>query len=193
MKEVQISDAELIRSYAGGNEQAFSRLMARYEHKLYGYIMNRVKDPHLAQDIFQEVFIKVIDTIKFNRYNEKGRFGAWLMRIAHNMIIDHFRRQKRQKNQYDTEEFSVFDVLPDNSTAENQLVRLQTIDRVRKLIDELPPEQQRVLRMRIYENIPFKDIAEMCDISINTALGRMRYALINLRKLMKKYNLDLSD
>ena len=193
MKDVKISDAELIRSYAGGNEQAFSHLMMRYEHKLYGYIMNRVKDPHLAQDIFQEVFIKVIDTIKFNRYNEKGRFGAWLMRIAHNMIIDHFRRQKRQKNQYDTEEFSVFDVLPDNSTAENQLMRLQTIDQVRKLINELPPEQQQVLKMRIYENIPFKDIAEICDISINTALGRMRYALINLRKLIKKYNLDLLD
>ncbi len=193
MKHTQISDAELLRSYKNGNEQAITTLIRRYEQKLYGYIMNRVKDPSLAQDMFQEVFIKVIDTIKFNRYHEEGRFGAWLMRIAHNMIIDHFRRQSRRKNQYDTEEFSVFDILPDNNTAETQIIRNQTIERVQKLIEKLPPEQQEVLRMRIYENIPFKEIAEICNISINTALGRMRYALINLRKLIKKYDKDLMD
>lgn len=193
MKNAQTTDAQLVRSYMQGDEQALGILIERYRHKLFGYIMNKVKDQTLAEDLFQDIFIKVIHTLKSGQYNEEGRFGSWLMRIAHNMIIDHFRRLKRHKLHYDTEDFSLFDVLPGDGTAEDDLIRRQTIDKIRHLIDELPPEQQKVLRMRIYDNIPFKDIAELEDININTALGRMRYALINLRKLMERYRIELRD
>ncbi len=193
MKNAQTTDAQLVRSYMQGDEQALGILIERYRHKLFGYIMNKVKDQTLAEDLFQDIFIKVIHTLKSGQYNEEGRFGSWLMRIAHNMIIDHFRRLKRHKLHYDTEDFSLFDVLPGDGTAEEDLIRRQTIDKIRHLIDELPPEQQKVLRMRIYDNIPFKDIAELEDININTALGRMRYALINLRKLMERYRIELRD
>jgi len=193
MKQQIFSDAELVRRYANGDEKSLDILIRRYRHKLFGYIMNKVKDKHLAEDLFQDVFIKVIHTLKEGQYNEEGRFGSWLMRIAHNMIIDHFRRIKRNKMQYDTEDFSMFDILPGEMTAEESLIRSQTIEKIRLLIQELPEEQRRVLEMRIYDNIPFKDIAEMQDISINTALGRMRYALINLRKLMERYQIELRD
>ncbi len=193
MKKTKLTDAELLRRYANGQEFYLNVLIERYRSKLYGYIFSKVKHHELAEDIFQDTFIKVINTIKSGKnYTEEGKFGSWLMRIAHNQIIDHFRKQKRRQLTYDTEEFSMFDILPDNNHAETQLIRTQTVEKIRQLIEELPPEQKRVLQLRIYDNVPFKDIADMLDISINTALGRMRYAIINLRKLIKKYNLDFT-
>jgi len=193
MKQRALSDAELVRKYVNGDERSLEILINRYRHKLFGYIMNKVKDKFLAEDLFQDVFIKVIHTLKEGQYNEEGRFGSWLMRIAHNMIIDHFRKLKRNKTQYDTEDFSMFDILPAGFTAEDDMIHSQTVDKIRRLIRELPEEQRQVLEMRIYDNIPFKDIAEMQEISINTALGRMRYALINLRKMMERYQIELRD
>ncbi len=189
----KLSDAELLRRYRAGEEQVLTVLIERYRHKLYGYIFSKVRNKELTEDIFQDTFIKVIDTVKSGRYNEEGKFGSWLMRIAHNLIIDHFRRKKRQQWTYDTEDFSMFDILPDNEDAEFHIIRDQTKEKLEGLIEMLPAEQKRVLKMRIYDRIPFKDIAEMLDISINTALGRMRYATINLRKLVKKYNIDFSE
>jgi len=193
MKNQQPTDAQLVRRYVQGDESSLEILIRRYRHKLFGYIMNKVKDQDLAEDLFQDIFIKVIHTLKSGQYNEEGRFGSWLMRIAHNMIIDHFRRIKRSKMHYDTEDFSMFDILPGAETAEEGMIRHQTVEKIRRLIDELPPEQQKVLRLRIYDNVPFKEIAEMENISINTALGRMRYALINMRKLMDRYHIELRD
>ncbi|NPA45889.1 MAG: sigma-70 family RNA polymerase sigma factor [Chlorobi bacterium] len=193
MKQRALSDAELVRKYVNGDEQSLEILINRYRHKLFGYIMNKVKDKFLAEDLFQDVFIKVIHTLKEGQYNEEGRFGSWLMRIAHNMIVDHFRKLKRNKTQYDTEDFSMFDIIPAGITAEDDMILSQTVDKIRRLIRELPEEQRQVLEMRIYDNIPFKDIAEMQEISINTALGRMRYALINLRKMMERYQIELRD
>ncbi len=188
-----ISDAELIRRYANGCEDCLNVLIDRYRNKLFGYIFSKVKNKEITEDIFQDVFLKVIHTLKARRYNEEGKFGSWLMRIAHNLIIDHFRKVKRQKLSYDTEEYSVFDILPDHKNAENIMVRSQTIHKIKRLIEELPPDQKRVLKMRIYDEIPFKEIAEIENISINTALGRMRYAVINLRKMIDRYQIDLKD
>ncbi len=193
MKKNKLTDAELLRRYTRGDEQSLNVLIERYRLKLFGYIFNKVKHHDLAEDIFQDTFIKVINSVKSGKnYTEEGKFGSWLMRIAHNQIIDHFRKQKKRQLTYDTEEFSMFDILPDNNHAEMQIIREQTVEKIRQLIEELPPEQKRVLKLRIYENVPFKDIADMMDISINTALGRMRYALINLRKLIRKYNIDFT-
>ncbi len=189
----KLSDAELLRRYKAGEEPVLTVLIERYRHKLYGYIFSKIRNKELTEDIFQDTFIKVIDTVKSGRYNEEGKFGSWLMRIAHNLIIDHFRRKKRQQWTYDTEDFSMFDILPDNEDAEFYIIRDQTKEKLEGLIELLPAEQKKVLKMRIYDRIPFKDIAEMLDISINTALGRMRYATINLRKLVKKYNIDFSE
>ncbi len=182
------SDAKLVRRYVNGDETALNELILRYRHKLYGYILSRVKHPDIAEDIFQDTFIKIINTLKRGNYNEEGKFGSWLMRIAHNLIIDHFRRQKRSQLRYDTEDFSIFDILSDNQLAETQIIRSQTVDNVKMLIEQLPEEQKTVLKMRIYDEIPFKEIAELQNISINTALGRMRYALINIRKMIEKDN-----
>ncbi len=189
----QLTDAELVRGYVNGNETYLSILIHRYRNKLFGYIFSKVKNKELAEDIFQDVFIKIIHTLKAGTYNEEGKFGSWLMRIAHNLIIDHFRRVKRQKLTYDTEDFSMFDLLSDHKNAENIMVKSQTVEKIQRLIEELPEEQKRVLKMRIYEEIPFKEIAKIENISINTALGRMRYAVINLRKLITKYQLDFKD
>jgi RNA polymerase sigma-70 factor (ECF subfamily) len=188
MKKNKPADAVLVRKYVSGDETALNELILRYRHKLYGYILSRVRHPDVAEDIFQDTFIKIIHTLKSGKYNEEGKFGSWLMRIAHNLIIDHFRRQKRSQLRYDTDDFSMFDVLSDNILAETQIIRNQTVEKVKKLIEQLPEEQKTVLKMRIYDEIPFKEIAELQNISINTALGRMRYALINIRKMIEKEN-----
>ncbi len=188
MDKQKISDAQLVRRYVSGDETALNELILRYRHKLYGYILSRVKHPDTAEDIFQDTFIKIINTLKTGNYTEEGKFGSWLMRIAHNLIIDHFRRIKRNQWRYDTENFSLFDVLSDTHLADTQIIRNQTVEKMKMLIEQLPEEQKTVLKMRIYDEIPFKEIAEIQNVSINTALGRMRYALINLRKMIAKDN-----
>jgi len=188
MKQQKPADAQLVRRYVNGDETALEELILRYRHKLYGYILSKVKNTEEAEDIFQDTFIKIINTLKQGKYLEEGKFGSWLIRIAHNLIIDHFRRKKRQRMKYDTEEFSLMNMLTDNQRAETQIIRAQTVEKMRMLIERLPEEQKSVLKMRIYDEIPFKEIAEMQNISINTALGRMRYAILNIRKMIEKEN-----
>jgi RNA polymerase sigma-70 factor (ECF subfamily) len=194
MKAHAISDRELIANYLKGNQNALEKLIHRHKNKVFAYILMIVKDKQLADDIFQDTFIKVINTIKAGSYKEEGKFIQWVMRIAHNLIIDHFRKSKRMPivdNNHD--DFDIMDTLRyTDPSVEEEMVTKQIHRDVRTLIEYLPPEQKEVLYMRHYYNMSFKDIAEQTDVSINTALGRMRYALINLRKLVKENNVILS-
>lgn len=195
MKKVLIKDATLVSKYINGDEKALSILVARHKQRIYSFIYSKVYDRDIAEDIFQDTFIKVINTLKRGRYNEEGKFLPWVMRIAHNLIIDHFRRSNRMpKFDDNNDEFSIFSILSDGSlNAEKQIIKNQVETDVRKLVDELPDDQREVLIMRIYKDMSFKEIAENTDVSINTALGRMRYALINLRKVIEKHNIVLTN
>lgn len=189
------SDDELVRDYINGNQECFDVLLKRHKSKIYSYIILMVKDQVVAEDIFQDTFIKVIRTLQSGRYSEEGKFLPWTMRIAHNLVIDHFRKGKRLQ-MFDTkdEEFDIFDVIKiPEQNAEDKIIRDQINDDVKRLIHMLPKEQKEVLYMRHYAEMSFNDIAAQTNVSINTALGRMRYALINLRKLMKQHNLHLSE
>ncbi len=194
MKTAVISDQELIGKYLDGNEQSLEQLIHRHKRKVFAYIMMVVKDDQLADDIFQDTFIKVINTFKSGSYKEEGKFIQWVMRIAHNLIIDHFRRSKRLpvvNNSND--DYDIFDMVRvTDPSVEEQIITEQIHEDVRTLIELLPREQKEVLMMRHYQNLSFKEIAESTDVSINTALGRMRYALINLRKIIRERNVILS-
>ena len=194
MKAAAISDQELIAKYLNGNEKSLEKLIFRHKRKVFAYIMMVVKDDQVADDIFQDTFIKVINTIRSGSYKEEGKFIQWVMRIAHNLIIDHFRRAKRLpvvNNSND--DFDIFDMVRiTDQSIEDQIITDQIHEDVRSLIELLPSEQKEVLVMRHYDNMSFKEIADATDVSINTALGRMRYALINLRKIVKEKNIILS-
>ena len=194
MKAAMISDKELINRYLNGNEQSLEKLIHRHKRKVFAYIMMIVKDDQLADDIFQDTFIKVINTIRSGAYKEEGKFIQWVMRIAHNLIIEHFRRAKRiPVINNNSDEFDIFDMVRiTDPSIEEQIITDQIHSDLRLLIELLPSEQKEVLMMRHYANMSFKDIAEATDVSINTALGRMRYALINLRKIIREKNLVLS-
>ncbi len=182
-------DSELIRQYRSGHDEAFDVLVERYQNKLFTTIFLIVKDRGLAEDILQDVFTKVIKTLNSDRYNEEGKFQPWVMRIAHNLAIDHFRKAKRYPTIMMEDGSNVFNSLNfAEETAEDKRVRNETIQLVKKLIEELPPAQKEVLVMRHYMEMSFQDIADQTGVSINTALGRMRYALIHLRKKMKQLN-----
>jgi RNA polymerase sigma-70 factor (ECF subfamily) len=190
-------DQVLVHNYLNGDENALAELIHRHQQKVFGYIRMLVKDSQLAEDIFQDVFVKVIHTLKSGNYNEEGKFLPWVMRIAHNMSIDHFRKAKRMpmvqpsKNQDD--DFDIFRTLRiTDDNVEDKMVKDQILVDVKKLIKELPPEQQEVLILRHYADMSFQEIADFTNVSINTALGRMRYALINLRKIIKKKEIILS-
>lgn len=195
MKAAMVSDKELIGKYLKGNEKSLEKLIYRHKRKVFAYIMMVVKDDQLADDIFQDTFIKVINTIRSGSYKEEGKFIQWVMRIAHNLIIDHFRRAKRiPVINNNNDEYDIFDMIRiTDPSIEEQLITDQIYDDVRTLIELLPEEQKEVLVMRHYSNMSFKEIADATDVSINTALGRMRYALINLRKIIKEKNLSLSS
>jgi RNA polymerase sigma-70 factor (ECF subfamily) len=194
MANVQIPDALLVKSYVAGDESALATLINRHQSKIYGFIYSKISDRDLSDDIFQDTFIKVIKTLKSNSYNEEGKFLPWVMRIAHNLIIDHFRRNKKMPLYRETEEFSIFSIMTDNSlTIENQLITEQVEKDLKKLIEELPADQKEVLVMRIYQDLSFKEISELTGVSINTALGRMRYALMNLRKVIDKHKIILTN
>jgi len=181
------SDQVLIRQYLDGKEVAFEILLKRYKDRVFSYIMYTLRDETLAHDIFQETFMKAIRTLKKGGYNEEGKFLPWVNRIAHNLIIDHFRRQKKYPTTNGGPEFDIFDIIPDDSkTVEEIAIKDQILADVKKLVHELPQDQKEVLMMRMYFDMSFKEIAERTDVSINTALGRMRYALINLRKMVDK-------
>ena len=188
-----ITDEQLIRSYLKGKESTLNILINRYRGRILGFIISKVKDPALAEDIFQETFLKVIHTLKKGKYNEQGKFLPWVMRISYNLTIDHFRKISKTKFVRSNDTFNVFDIVKDSSTSvEDEIIYKKILNDVKSLIYKLPPLQREVLKMRYYSNMSFNDIAESCDISINTALGRMRYALINLRKIIKKEGVVLS-
>jgi len=194
MKANTISDKELISKYLDGNQISLEHLIHRHKNRVFAYILMVVKDKQLADDIFQDTFIKVINTLRAGSYKEEGKFIQWVMRIAHNLIIDHFRKSKRipvidNKN----EDFDIFDTirLLDDSV-EDRMITEQIHADLRKLIELLPAEQKEVLMLRHYSEMSFKDIAEQTEVSINTALGRMRYALINLRKLIEEKKIILT-
>ncbi|MFY7667073.1 RNA polymerase sigma factor [Flavobacterium sp.] len=194
MATVQLPDALLIRNYVAGDESALEILINRHQSKLYGFIYSKVNDRDVSDDIFQDTFIKVIKTLKSDSYNEEGKFLPWVMRIAHNLIVDHFRRNKKMPMVRDTDEYSVFNTIKEaDLNIENQIITEQIEGDLRKLILELPADQREVLMMRMYQDLSFKEIADNTGVSINTALGRMRYALMNLRKLIEKHQIILTN
>lgn len=194
MANLQKTDALLVKDYIVGDENALSTLIRRHESKIFGFIYSKVTDRDVSNDIFQDTFIKVIKTLKSNSYNEEGKFLPWVMRIAHNLIIDHFRKSKKMPLFRETEEFSIFSIMSDDSlTIENQIIADQVEGDVRRLIEELPLDQKEVLMMRMYQDMSFKEISEITGVSINTALGRMRYAIMNLRKIIDKHQIVLTN
>jgi RNA polymerase sigma-70 factor (ECF subfamily) len=189
-----LDDRELVSLYIGGSEKAFEVLLMRHKDKIYRFVYLKVRDQVIAEDIFQETFVKVINTLKLGNYNEEGKFLPWAMRIAHNLVIDHFRKSSKMRmiseSSSTKEDFNIFSILPmEGKTAEQQMTYDELENQMVSLIEYLPETQKGILKMRLYQDMSFKDIAELEDISINTALGRMRYALINLRKLIEKHNL----
>ncbi|WP_300436121.1 sigma-70 family RNA polymerase sigma factor [Christiangramia sp.] len=194
MNYTKVTDATLVRDYLDGNENALGALINRHHHRIYSFIFSKVYDRDIAEDIFQDTFIKVIRTLKRGKYNEEGKFLPWVMRISHNLVIDHFRKNKRMPKFDNSGDFNIFSVLSDGDlNAEKQLIKDQIESDVQELIKELPEDQLEVLTMRIYKDMSFKEISERTGVSINTALGRMRYALINLRKIIEKRNLILTN
>ncbi|WP_291114595.1 RNA polymerase sigma factor [Flavobacterium sp. UBA6135] len=194
MAIITTPDAVLVKSYVSGDENALSLLIERHQSKIYGFIYSKISDRDVSDDIFQDTFIKVIKTLKSNSYNEEGKFLPWVMRIAHNLVVDHYRRNKKMPMFRETEDFSIFSIMTDNSqTIENQLITNQVESDLKRLIEELPDDQKQVLVMRMYQDLSFKEIADLTGVSINTALGRMRYALMNLRKVIEKNNIILTN
>ncbi len=190
MMHNSISDSKLISLYKTGNEEAFAELLNRHKSRVFTTIYLIVKDNYVAEDLMQETFIKVINTIKSGKYNEEGKFLPWILRIAHNLAIDYFRRSKRYPTIIMEDGSSVFNTMEfsEESIESKQIVK-DTHEKLKLLIQELPPAQKEVLIMRHYMEMSFQEIADSTQVSINTALGRMRYALINLRKKMKQYNI----
>lgn len=193
MTELTIPDSLLIKKYVAGNEEALSKLINRHKSRIYGFIYSKIKDTDIANDIFQDTFVKVIKTLKSNSYKEEEKFVSWVMRISHNLIMDHFRKIKRMPIQRNTNEFSIFSILSDNSpNIENRIITNQIQIDLKKLIEELNEDQKEIVEMRLYRNMSFKEISEEKEISINTALGRMRYAINNLRAIIKKNKITLT-
>ena len=194
MATVQLPDALLVRNYIDGDENALTILINRHQSKIFGFIYSKISDRDISNDIFQDTFIKVIKTLKSKSYNEEGKFLPWVMRIAHNLIIDHYRKNKKMPMFRETEEFSIFSIMSDDSlTIENKIIRDQVEIDLKKLIEELPADQKEVLIMRMYQDMSFKEISEVTGVSINTALGRMRYALMNMRKVIDKHQIILTN
>ncbi|MFO0495840.1 MAG: RNA polymerase sigma factor [Flavobacteriia bacterium] len=190
----RLDDRELVSLYIDGNEKAFEQLLMRHKEKMFRFIYLKVRDRDLAEDLFQETFVKIINTLKLGAYNEEGKFLPWAMRIAHNLVIDHFRRSSKVRMISESsslkDDFNIFSVLAnDSKNVQEQWIYDELEQQMVELIEHLPENQKDILKMRIFQDLSFKDIAEMEDISINTALGRMRYALINLRKLIEKHQL----
>ncbi len=189
-----LGDSDLITSYINGNEKAFETLLLRHKDRVYRYIYSKLKDGQLSNDIFQDTFVKVVNTMKLGNYNEEGKFLPWCMRIAHNLVIDHFRRQNKMRMISETSPFdSTYSIFQKIDSGEKNYIEKTTQEELENqmvsLIDHLPEVQKEIIKLRIFRDMSFKEIAELKDISINTALGRMRYALINMRKLIEKHNL----
>ncbi len=194
MNKTPNSDALLVSAYINGDESALGELVTRHKQRIYSFIYSKVYNRDVAEDVFQDTFIKVIKTLKRGKYNEEGKFLPWVMRIAHNLVIDHFRKNNRMPKFENNDDFNIFSVLHDGSlNVEGKMIKSQVENDVKNLIHELPDDQREVLIMRIYKDMSFKEISEQTGVSINTALGRMRYALINLRKVIDKHNIVLTN
>ncbi len=181
------SDSQLLAFYLQGNHEALEILFDRHRDKIFGFIYSKVRNQELTEDLFQDTLFKIVRTLKAGKYNEEGKFLPWAIRISHNLIIDFYRKNNKFKKVYDSDEFSMFDILPDDTLdAEDQMIKRQRIKKIQLIIEQLPEEQKEVLKMRIYEELSFQEIAEKTHVSINTALGRMRYAIINMRKIIEK-------
>ncbi len=192
MQRNSTPDSTLVSNYIQGNEACLEILIKKHQQRLFSFIYSKVQDRNIAEDVFQDTFIKVIRTLKLGNYNEEGKFLPWVMRIAQNLVIDHFRKSNRMPSFKNTDEFDIFSVISDgNLNVEKKIIKEQILSDVRELIHELPEEQKEVLIMRIYKDMSFKEISENTNVSINTALGRMRYALINLRKIIEKNKIIL--
>lgn len=195
MRKEACSEQQLIRDFLEGNPSSLQELIERHQNRLYSYIFVMVKDKHLADDIFQDTFVKVINTLKSGAYSDEGKFIQWVMRIAHNLVIDHYRKAK--KVTFAEPKLPSQDIISNlkvsDPSFEEELITQQIHEDIRVLIEYLPEEQKEVLYLRCYSGLSFKEIAEQTDVSINTALGRMRYALINLRKLIHKNNIVLTN
>lgn len=193
----KLTDQELIVLYQGGREDALEVLIARYQQELFSFIYYKIRDENLANDFFQDTFIKIIMTLRSGRYQETGKFYAWAKRIAHNLIIDHFRAQSKHvkisESSYFDPEFSIFDFIQDpTDNIEDEMIHLQIEDDLYKMLELLPESQREVIELRYFKELSFKEIAEHTDSSINTTLGRARYALINLRKIMQENKIILT-
>jgi RNA polymerase sigma factor (sigma-70 family) len=187
-----LSDQVLVKKYINGDNYSFEVLLNRHKSRVFSFIMSKIKNKDLSEDIFQDTYVKVVNSLQKGKYNEEGKFLPWVMRIAHNLVIDHFRKQKKMHMVRSNNDFDIFDIIKDdNINVDDRLIRDQIFSDLRNLINLLPNDQKEVLMMRYFEEMSFKKIAEHFDISINTALGRMRYALINLRVLKKKRHVDL--
>ncbi len=189
-----ISDYELIQRFINGEQSCFEQIIKRHKNKVFAYISLYIRDQALAEDIFQDTFMKVIQSVKSGRYQDNGKFISWVMRIAHNLIIDHFRRIRQMNtisnDEYDSDLFNSRKL--SESTVEDDIIKRQIQKDVRKMISHLPDDQREVVILRHYAGLSFKEIAEITDVSINTALGRMRYALINMRKIMEEKKISLT-
>ena len=192
MSKLQMmDDKDLVGLYQKGNQDAISELVNRYQQRIHSTIFFLVRNQELAEDLFQETFIKIITSLRKNHYNEQGKFLPWALRIAHNLVIDYFRKKKLMPLQYDSDEFSVFDIMPaNNRNAVDQIIHDEKISFVRGLLEKLPFEQREVVILRHYAGLSFKEISTMLKININTALGRMHYAVIKMREMVEKDNLQ---
>lgn len=185
MDLTKLSDADLVSLYISGNENGLSSLVHRHNSRIFNFIYSKVLNRDITEDIFQDTFIKVINTIKRGKYNEEGKFLPWVMRIAHNLIIDHFRKNNRIPKFDNSGDFDIFTTISDSDlNIENKLIKSQIETHLKEIIEKLPNDQKEVLFMRLYKDMSFKEISETTGVSINTALGRMRYAIINLRKIV---------
>jgi RNA polymerase sigma-70 factor (ECF subfamily) len=189
---IQLNDQQLVHLYIDGNTDALATLVNRYKERIYTSIYLLVKDKYMAEDLFQEVFIRIIDTLRSGRYTDEGKFLSWALRIAHNMCVDHFRKVKRSPSIKTSDDRDIFEVLNfSEPSAETRMMQTQSHERVRKMIDKLPEDQREVIILRHYADLSFKEIADLTKCSINTALGRMRYGLINMRKMMTENQIAL--
>jgi RNA polymerase sigma factor (sigma-70 family) len=188
-----MTDRQLVDAYAGGLEEAFGELLKRYKSRVYAKIVMYVKDRAMAEDIFQDTFVRAIQALKEGNYNEEGKFSAWIMRIAHNLCIDYFRARKKMPMTRGNDDYDPFDYIRSGEkNCEEKAMNAEVLTDTRRLLNFLPQEQKEMVLMRLYYDMSFKEISESLDISINTALGRMRYALINLRKLIEKHEMEMS-
>ena len=190
---IKEKDSVLVKGYINGCERSLAVLIERHKLKIYNFIYSKVFDRDIAEDIFQDTFIKVIKTLRKGAYQEEGKFLPWVMRISHNLVIDHFRKNNRIPIFESKDEFDIFQIIGDDApNIESNMIDRQVVEDLQKLIIELPDDQREVLTMRLYKDMSFKEIAETTGVSINTALGRMRYAVINIRKLIEEHQIVLS-